>query len=198
MHKFFIALFFSCILNARSQSIISSNTYIQACIDKTQCSVINNSSNLFYDENGSNLYLKIDFGTFKSNLDSIDDWLGDLTGTFLYFKAQLPQEAFKGLNNHVHKTLRLNGQLYLNGIWHNKTIEITLFSTENSIMSTTTNGNLYDDIKTNFSFAISPKDFKLHKKPHHLKKTIFVGVSLGRFNLLQGNGRALLGEAYDH
>lgn len=198
MRKRFGILFLLASLFVRSQSLISSNTYIQACIDNTQCSLINNSSHLFYDENSSTVYLKIDFATFKANQDSIDDWLGDLKGTFLYYKAHLPQEAFRGLNNHVHKTLKLHGQLYLNGVWHNKVIEITLFSTENSILSSNTNGNTYDDVKANFSFSISPKDFKLHKGPHHLRKAIFIGVSLGRFNLLPSNGRVLLGEAYDH
>ncbi len=69
-----------------SQSIISSNTYIQTCIDKTQCSSINNASYLFYDENSNNLYLKIDFTSFKSGQDSIDGWLDDLTGSFVLYK----------------------------------------------------------------------------------------------------------------
>lgn len=196
-------LFFSCILvlilwNGRAQSIISSNTYIQACIDKTQCSAINNSSYLFYDENSANLYLKIDFAAFKTGQDSIDDWLNDLTGSNLYFKAPVSPEAFKGLSNHKHRTLKLNGQLQVNGIWQGKSIELTLFSSENGIMTTNTNDNLYDHVKVNFSFSFLPKDFKLHKKPHHLRKSIFLGVALGRINLLQPAQRALLGEAYNH
>lgn len=197
MKLFTLLLLITVVLTTRAQNIISSNTYIQACIDKTQCSAINNSSYLFYDENGSNLYLKIDFATFKTGQDSIDDWLNDLTGTFLYFKAPLDQEAFKGLSNHNHKTLQLHGELFLNGVWHNKTVEITMFASDNSIMNTTTNGNLYDQVKTNFSFSIAPRDFKLHKKPHHLRKSIFVAISLGRFNLLPPGAKHLLGEAYN-
>ena len=198
MRSFLIVLLSVAFLNCHAQSIISSNTYIQACIDKTQCSAINNSSYLFYDESSSNLYLKIDFANFKTGQDSIDDWLNDLTETFLYFKAPLEQEAFKGLSNHNHKTYKVNGQLFLNGIWQNKNLEVTLFSTENSILSTTTNANIYDNVKVNFSFSVSPREYKLHKKPHHLKKSIFIAISLGRFNLLQPASRQLLGEAYDH
>jgi len=198
MRLFILLLTFATVTNSRAQSIISSNTYIQACLDKTQCSAINNSSYLFYDENSSNLFLKIDFASFKTGQDSIDDWLNDLTGTFLYFKAPLQQEAFRGLSNHNHKTVTLNGQLFLNGLWRNKSIELTLFTSDNSIISTNTNGNLYDDVKANFSFSISPKDYKLHKKAHHLRKSIFVAISLGRFNLLLPDAKHLLGEAYDH
>lgn len=189
-------LFFS--FKVYSQSIISSNTYIRTCIDKTECSSINNASYLFYDENNNTLYLKVDFNTFKSGQDSIDDWLEDLTGTFLYYKVSFPQEEFRGLSNHRHKTLTLNGQVYLNGIWHNQSVDLTLFSTENGMMTSNTNGNHYDDYKVNFSLSISPKDFKLHKKPHHLRKTIFIGIALGRVNLLPPGAQQILGEAYNH
>lgn len=181
-----------------SQSIISSNTYIQTCIDKTQCSSINNASYLFYDENNNNLYLKIDFANFKSGQDSIDGWLDDLTGSFLFYKVSFPAEEFKDLSNHKHKTLKLNGAVFLNGIWQNQSVDLTIFSSENGIMSTNTNGNNYDNYKVNFSLSLSPKDFKLHKKPHHLRKTIFIGVALGRINQLLPGSQQLLGEAYNH
>jgi hypothetical protein len=194
---FFILVFFVSV-RIYSQSIISSNTYIRTCIDKTECSSINNASYLFYDENNNTLYLKVDFNTFKSGQDSIDDWLEDLTGTFLFYKVSFPKEEFIGLSNHRHKTLKLNGQVYLNGIWHNQSVDLTLFSTENSIMTSNTNGNSYDDYKVNFSLSLAPKDFKLHKKPHHLRKTIFIGIALGRINLLQSGAQQILGEAYNH
>ncbi len=181
-----------------SQSIISSNTYIQTCIDKTQCSSINNASYLFYDENSNNLYLKIDFTSFKSGQDSIDGWLDDLTGSFLFYKVSFPAEEFKDLSNHKHKTLKLNGAVFLNGVWQNQSVDLTIFSSENGIMSTNTNGNNYDHYKVNFSLSLSPKDFKLHKKPHHLRKTIFIGVALGRINQLLPGSQKLLGEAYNH
>lgn len=177
--------------------IISSNTYIQTCIDKTQCSSINNSSYIFYDENSSNLYLKIDFARFKVGQDSIDDWLDDLTGSYFYYKARLPENFFNGLSNHAHKTEKLNGKIFFNGIWQNQSMEITVYSSENSIISSNTNGNSYDNFKVNFSLPIAPKDFKIHKKTHHLRKTIFIGVALGRINLLAPEATHLLGEAYN-
>jgi hypothetical protein len=154
---------------------------------------------LFFDENSSNLYLKVDFESFKVGQDSIDDWLDDLSGSFLYFKARLPDGFFLGLSNHNHKTEKLNGRVFLNGIWQNQSMEITVYSSENSIMTSNTNGNAFDNYKVNFSLSISPREFKLHKKPHHLRKTIFIGVALGRINLLPpASAEQLLGEAYNH
>lgn len=193
---YFVLLVLS--LRGFSQSIISSNTYIQTCIDKTQCSSINNASYLFYDENSNSLFLKVDFNTFKTGQDSIDDWLDDLTGSFLYYKVSFPAEEFRGLSNHKHKTLKLNGQIFLNGIWQNQSVDLTIYSSENGIMNTTTNGNNYDHYKVNFSVSLAPKDFKLHKKPHHLRKTIFIGIALGRINQLIPGSPHVPNDVYNH
>lgn len=200
--KFFFAVLFLNVLFGSalfSQSIVSSSTYIKTCIDKTECSSISNSSYLFYDQSKGALYLKLDFNKFRTGEDSVDYWLDDLKETNLYFKVDFPQENFTGLTNHQHKTYKLNGQVFLNGIWHHQSIDITIYSSENSIASNTNSGqNIYDNYKINTSFNILPKDFKINKKPHHLKKIIFVGIALGRINQLLPEQQAILGEAYNH
>lgn len=182
-----------------AQEILSSSTYIKTCIQKTECSSIGNSSIMFYDQSKASLYLRLDFNKFRFGQDSVDYWLDDLSATFLYFKIDFPQENFAGLIKHQLKTFKLNGQIYLNGIWQNQTIEVTVFCSDNSVFSSTNSGqNPYENYKLNMSFNILPKDFNIHKKPHHLKKVIFVGVALGRINLLQPDQQHLLGEAYNH
>lgn len=186
------------VLTARAQDLISSNTMIQTCIKDMQCFSVSNSSYLFYDESKSSFYLKLDFKKFRVGQDSIDDWLNDLSDNYLYFKAPMDPGAFSNLANHNHKTIKLNGQVFLNGIWHNQTIDLSLFMTENGMLNQNINNNSYDFYKVNFSLSILPKEFKVHKKPHHLRKTIFIGVSLGRINQLQPGMQSLLGEAYNH
>lgn len=175
---------------------VSSTTYVQTCYNKTQCSSINNSSFLFFDEARNELYLKVDFNNFKSGEDSIDDWLNDLTETALYFKAPFQADNFSGLSNHNHKNYTLHGQVFFNGIWHNQTIELSVFAAESNTLGPNNNGNKYDNYKVNFSLSIAPKDFKIHKKPHHLTKTIYIGLALGRINLLLPGKETILGEAY--
>lgn len=191
-----IAFFF--FLKLQAQEINSSVTYIKTCIEKTQCSSINNSSFLFYDESKGQFYLKVDFNRFKTGQDSIDYWLADLTESFLYFKAPFAIESFSGLSNHNHKTFKLNGQVFFNGIWHNQSIELSLFSTESGTLSQANSGKIFEQLKVNFSLSIVPKDFKIHKKAHHIRKTIFIGVALGHINQLQQGQQSLLGEAYNH
>jgi hypothetical protein len=182
-----------------SQGIISSNSFIQTCINKTQCFSINNSSTLFYDDTKNSFYLKIDFNKFKTGQDTLDDWLDDLSSTYLYFKGPLDKEQLQnGYSNHHIKTFIIHGKTFLNGIWHNQDIEMNIYSSEISVAEIKNNQNNYDNLKVNFALALSPKDFKIHKKPHHLKKTILIGVTLGRINLLQPGMQELLKEAYDH
>lgn len=188
-------LLFSFIAQAQ---IISSNTYIRTCINKIECASISNSSLLFYDENKNCLYLKVDFNNFKTGEDSLDSWLDDLSETSLYYKVTFPPENFLGLSNNKQKNFTLKGQTYLNGIWKNQEVEMSLYSSENSITSASNIGNKYDNFKVNFSLSIVPQDFKIQNKTHGLKETIFIGIALGRINLLQPTGRELLGEAYLH
>lgn len=199
MKAFYLSLVFLFLsVCIKSQLIISSSTFIQTCVQKTQCFSINNASFLFYDESKQALYLKLDFNKFKTGQDTIDDWLTDLTSTNLYFKAPLGAEQFTNLSNHNHKTLKLNGQVYLNGIWHSQTVELSLFVTESNLLNNNNNESIYDVLKMNFSLSILPRDFKVHKKPHHLRKTIFIGISLGRVNQLRPGQEQLLEEAYYH
>lgn len=88
--------------------------------------------------------------------------------------------------------------MFLNGIWHSQSTELSLYMTENGLLNQNNNQNNYDLYKVNFTISFLPKDFKVDKKPHHLKKSIFIGVTLGRINQLQPGMQKLLGEAYDH
>lgn len=197
--KTLLTVFVLLLVKLQGQNILSSNSFIQTCINNSQCFSINNSSYLFYDESKSALYLKIDFAKFKSGQDSLDEWLDDLGSTYLYFKGPVDKDVFQsGFANHHTKVLKLHGQAYLNGIWHNQDVELSLFSSENSIINTTNNNAQYDNIKVNFGLSIMPKDYKIHKKAHHLKKTIFIGITMGRINLLQPGMESILKEAYDH
>ncbi|MFN7912570.1 MAG: hypothetical protein ACK5QC_12160 [Bacteroidota bacterium] len=180
------------------QDVVSSNIYIQTCIDKTQCSSINSAGYLFYDESKQHIYLKVDFNKFKTGEDSVDYWLKDLTETYLMVKGPLASESFLGLSNNNHKTHRLAAQVFINGIWQTQNIDVTIFSAENSILAHNAFGTNYNKYKLNFSINIVPKDFKIHKKSQHLKKTIFLGVALGRVNLLTPSLQSQLGEAYSH
>ena len=199
MKAYLIALCLTLSLpSLHAQELISSNTAIQTCIKDVQCFSINNSSYLFYDESKSSFYLKVDFNKFKVGQDSIDDWLNDLTDNFLYFKAPMDPSNFSNLSNNKFKTLKLNGQVFLNGVWRSQTIDLSIYMIENGFLNQSINKNNYDLYKVNFSISLLPKDFNVHKKPHHLKKTIFIGVTLGRINQLQPGMQSALGEAYDH
>ena len=194
-----LLLLLFCVRNAVGQSIQSSNTYIQTKYHHALHYSVNNSSYLYYDESKQSLYLKIDFSKFKTGNDSLDDWLNDLSGTFFYLKFEIDKQVFQnGFTNHQHKTLQLKGQAYLNGIWQTQDVELSLYSIENSVQGTNTNTNVYENIRLNFGLAILPKDFKIHKKAHHLKKVINIGITLGRINLLLPGMEKELQEIYDH
>lgn len=187
-----------CAAFAKAQEVFPSDTYVRTCISDIECSSINSSSYLFYDERHSNFYIKLDFNLLKTGIDSVDFWLEDLTGSNFYFKAALMPSDLPGLSNYNRKTLRLAGQSFMNGVWRHQTIDITVFRAETDMMSNSANAIDYDATRVNFNFSIQPRDYNIHKKPQGLSNTIFIGVGAGRINVLKPGMEALVGEAFDH
>src|SRR5688572_17893222 len=122
---FFFIVISSFVCNA--QDVMPSNTYVRTCLSDIECSSINSSSVLYYDEAGSKFYIKIDFNSLKTGVDSVDFWLEDLSDTYYYFKASLLADQLPTLSNYNRKTIRLVGQAFLNNVWRNQTIDITVF-----------------------------------------------------------------------
>jgi hypothetical protein len=162
-----------------------------------QCATISNYGYLFYDETKNKFYLKIDF-THLNISNPADEWLKDLKDTSFYFKATFDKNDFPAPSNHNSKSFRLNGQLFMNHIWHNQTLDMTIFSSDNTIINPPAGGTNYDVYKINFALSFSPKDFNIHNRPHQLKNPVTITVSLGRINLLKPGMEWLLGEAYNH
>ncbi len=186
-------------LQAKSQFNISSNTFIQTYIDGLKCYSINNSSFIYYDENTHFIFLKVDFEKFKTSTDTIDEWLIDLTDSYLIFKAPLNNDFFLGIGGNGHKRIKLNGWINLNGVWKEKQLDIDIVSGFSGGAEQRNNKSHFDDYKVNLNFAFLPKDFKVNKKPHHLKKAIEIVISMGRINVIQsGMGYQILGEAYNY
>ena len=186
-------------LGWKAQSVQSSNTYIQTRYDHALHYSVNNSSYLFYDESKQTLYLKVDFAKFKSGNDSLDSWLEDLSGTYFYLKMEIDKHVFEsGFSNHGQKSLDVKAQAYLNGVWKTEHVVLSIYSVENSVQGTNTNVTVYDNLRINFGISILPKDFKVHKKSHHLKKVINIGMTLGRINLMLPGFEKELKEIYDH
>ncbi len=191
-------LFLSSLL-AVSQENRSSNTYIQTCVNNQNCYSINNSSFIYYDENSHFIFLKVDFTKFKTNVDSIDAWLMDLTDSYLYFKAPLNNDFFLGLGANGHKNIKLNGWIFLNGVWKEKRLDFDILSGISGGTSQSNTRSHYDQYKVNFNFSFLPREFKVNKKPHHLKKSILIAISMGTINLIQtGMGPLILGEAFSY
>lgn len=182
----------------RAQELIKSPVYIQTCIDKTQCFSVINNAYLFYDENREELFLRVDFKKVKQEKDSLYDWLDDLSSSDFLFKTKIPKTQLPLINSSHTKVLRLPGLMYFNSILLNTIVEISILAaSESSFPQLTSNQNNYAFY--NFSFGISflPKEFKIHHKPHHLKKTISIGVSAARPNLLLPAMQHLVEDIYN-
>jgi hypothetical protein len=187
-----------CSLQVMAQYLVQSNAYIQTCIQKTHCFSNTGSAYVFFDESKDYIYLKVDMNKFKIGQDSLDEWLNDMNESFLYVKAPASAEALRALAPSNFKTSTVNAQVFLNNTWHQVQIELTFISNRNASVTQITSGSIFENLRVNMAISIAPKEFNLHKKPHHLKKTIFIGIAMGTINTLLPEMRSLLGEAYNH
>lgn len=194
----FLLLLLSKISLGQYEGLIPSNAYIQTCIDKSQCFAINSSAFLFYDETKQAFFLKLDLNKFKTGEDTLDDWLDDLGGDFLYMKAPLEKENFVGgLANNNSKTFDINAQVLLNHVWDDESIELNVSQAEPSSLNPNLGNSIYANKRVTFALVLSPKDYKVHKGSHNVKKTIYIGIHSGQINFVKDNMYLLLGEAYD-
>ena len=169
-----------------AQEVHSSKTYIQTCYHDQQCFSLNSSSFIFYNPDNHELIITVDFSKFKIGNDTLDEWLNDLDDTKLIFRGQLNTDNLLTLVHHNSKSILVNGLMNFNGVSHAHTIELTLFEiTREGILFNDSKNNYFDRINANLQFGFYPKEFKINKKPHHLKKKITLAVYRGSINLFK-------------
>ena len=168
---------------AAAQDVQPSKTYITTCYNGQQCFSLNNSSYIFYNAGDHELMISIDFAKFKSGNDTLDEWLDDLDDTKLVFKANLNTDNLLSLTHHNSKAIIVNGLMTFNGISHNHSMELTLFEiSKEGLLYTNNQQNYFDRLNANLQFGFYPKEFKINKKPHHLKKKITIAIYRGSVN----------------
>lgn len=169
-----------------SQEVFPSNTFVKTCVHDEICFANQNSSFMFYNEANSEFYLVIDFSKFKTGVDSLDAWLDDLDDTKFVFKGALNSDKLPALSNHGYKTLHINGNASFNNVTHTHSIDLVLFKiSSDGILYRNTGNDYYDKIRSNVQISFKPKEFKLDKKPRHLKKTISINIGSGYINQLK-------------
>jgi hypothetical protein len=182
MKKLLLILFISS-LKTNAQNVQPSKTYIQTCYNDRQCFSLNSSSFVFYNPDNHELIINVDFAKFKIGNDSLDEWLDDLDGTKLIFRGQLNTDNLLNLTHHNSKAILVNGLMSFNGVSHAHTIELTLFEiSKEGMLFVDNQNNYFDRINANLQFGFYPKEFKINKKPHHLKKKITLAVYRGYVN----------------
>ncbi|MBL7918938.1 MAG: hypothetical protein JNJ40_01410 [Bacteroidia bacterium] len=178
-----LAIFFLAGINAQSQTKIASAAYIDTYYHGQKFFSIKEAAMVFYEREQGELNIEIDFSNFKSGVDSLDEWLIDLTETKFTFKAHLAQTDLLILTHHNTKSLSVTGTASFNNQSHPMKIQFNMYeiSREGMLMITNTN-DVLDRIAANIQLSIYPKDFGINKKPHHLKKVISVAIGRAVLN----------------
>lgn len=174
------------IVSLAQQTLRKSNAYIQTCYQSQTCYSISQSAMVTYNANYHDLTISMNFSEFKTGVDSLDEWLADLTESNLVFKVQLNEDQFPVISNHNSKSYRLKGDLTVNNQTHKHVADIVIFDSGDSQVQTPNSANSgIDKLHINFSIQFLPKEFGIDKKKHHLKKTIFINIGNGYINYIR-------------
>lgn len=163
-----------------------SNVYIQTIYHSKPHFSLAQTSLVFFNSAQQELFLEIDFADFKSEVDSLDEWLVDLTASKLVVKATVNEEQITGLHNNESRTLHLSSLVSLNGITHTIPFNFTIFEiSQQGLQYQNIQDNVFDRLRFNCVIVFMPKDFGVNKKPHHLKKSISLSFGNGFINYVK-------------
>lgn len=166
-----------------AQELRRSSTYIDTYYHGEKHFSIKDASYIFYNPGNGEIYITLDFASLKCGVDSLDEWLIDLADTKLVFKGHLPSNDLLVLTHHNLKALEVNGHINFNGKTHCHTLLIHFFEISREGLLFVNNAQDYfDRIAANIQFSFLPKEFGIHKKPHHLRKRISVAIGKGIIN----------------
>lgn len=164
------------------------------------CLTVSNHSYLYYDESKNEFFLKVDFSDFRTaKEDSIENWLNKVKDTSLIYRAIFEKEKFPVLGVEERRTFKLNGRIFYNNTWRDQGVEITLYSSPNSLLGNTQgsiNHYSFESYKVNFSIPFVPSDFINYDELYYKDQTININVTLGRINVLKPGMEPLLSEVY--
>jgi len=142
-----------------------------------------NAAFVFYNEGKHELQITIDFSMMKVGVDSLDEWLKDLESTRLVFKGILNTDNLLTLTHNNAKLLQVNGKIKFNGVIDEHMVELVLYEiSKEGILFESNQSDYYDRLRANIQLSFLPREFKLDKLPHHLRKPITININKAYLN----------------
>jgi len=166
-----------------SQEIFPSSTFVKTQYQHKDFFANQNASLLIFNQASNDFFMVVDFSKLKLGVDSLDEWLDDLDDSKLIFKGELDANQLPALSNHGFKTIKINGKVKFNEVVNPLAVEIIMFCiAPDGVLYRKTGNDYFDKIRINIQVVIKPKDYKIDKKPHHLKKVITINIGNGIIN----------------
>ena len=189
--------FFASMLSLHAQDVLPSTVMVNTSFHGKEQSAKENAVTIFYNSVSKEIYIVVDFAKFNIVLDSADNWLADLKDTRLVYRGTINSDNLLTLTPNNSKSLVLNGKIKFNQAIANRPIDLVLFEiSKDGVLYRNNNNDYYDRIRTTFEFSVSPMDFNINKKPHHLTKPIMIKVENGYINEFKPGMEDWIGNNY--
>ncbi len=181
LYKLFVFLFIA--FTTRAQINIPSTAKCKLMLRDS--SIQSYHSELCYiqlDEHSQEIRIFLNFATFRTDHDSIDEWLHKTEHKILRYKGHFPIESLTSSSNYAPREILSSGTLHINHAHHHCNIKFTLINVENSLHTNNSSANTDHHIKISFSIEIPPDRYRVNFKHHSIINPIHIDVTNGEIN----------------
>lgn len=182
-YLFFIT--FALLITAQSKAQRTDPSVVNCTITLKDGSNHYYKSGLMYiqvDEGSHEIRLRLDLSTFKTEHDSVDEWLHKVEKKVLKYKGSFPMESLVSLSNSNTKEITSNGELYINKTHHHASIKFIVMNVENSLLINQSSSSSIYAAKLSFVIEVSPDNYHVNFKHHSITKPIKLSVGAGEIN----------------
>jgi hypothetical protein len=134
------------------------------------------------DEGSHEIRLRLDMSTFRTDHDSVDEWLHKVDKKILKYKGTFPMESLVSMSNNNTKEINSNGELFINKTHHHVNIKFIVMNVENSLLINQASSSSIYAAKLSFIIELSPDTYHVNFKHHNITKPIKISVGAGEIN----------------
>ncbi|MFL5754287.1 MAG: hypothetical protein ACJ76F_12825 [Bacteroidia bacterium] len=134
------------------------------------------------DEGSHEIRIRLDLSTFKTEHDSVDEWLHKVEKKVLKYKGTFPMESLVSLSNHNTKEISSNGDMYINKTHQHASIKFVLMNVDNSLLVNQGSSSSIYLAKLSFIIELNPDNYHLNFKHHAIAKPLKLSVGSGEIN----------------
>jgi hypothetical protein len=178
-----VYLTFASILNVSGQDgFIESEAFMTTAFNGNQLNAKSDNAIVVVQESADVIKVRVNFDSFSTGSDSLDQWFSSLRGKFFWYSGTLPAESILALNQENTSEFESSGKLgFSDRVNTDVTVPMAalkLAGTQGLLQGI----NSWSDIRISCTFNIDPVAMGIKLKDQPLTEPVSIVIRVGRIN----------------